>query len=160
MNHLTKLSLIVLGLSSAAALAAAPPGSGNRAQAQMQCISYGTGPMLACTVQLRRKDGTALEGAQVTLGALMPSMPMAHTIKPVAASPTSKPGEYSGTLALEMLGVWTVEVDISGPLRDKVSRSLMIDECPGEQRCAAPAAKTADKGTARGVSAHPPGHKH
>ncbi len=161
MKNLSSLSLIVLGLGAvSAALSASPPTASGRAQVGLQCVSYGTGPLLACTVQLSRKDGGSLEGAQVTLGALMPSMPMVHTVKPVKASPTSKPGEYKGTLALEMLGVWTVEVDVSGPLRDKVSQNLMVNECQGDQRCPVQAARAGDKAPAPGGSGHTPGHKH
>ena len=112
-----------------------------RPQVDLQCVSYGMGPMLECTVQLKRRDGTALDGAQVTLGALMPSMPMAHTVKPMKAVPTGAPGHYRATLELEMLGVWAVEVDISGPARDKVARNLVVHECKGQERCAATPAK-------------------
>ena len=124
--------------------ASAQAQSSSRPQVGLQCVSHGSGPMLACVVDLRRRDGSAVEGAQVMLGALMPSMPMAHTIKPMKAAPTGKPGEYRATLELEMLGVWSVEVDISGPLRDKVARNLLVHECPGNERCAATPAKPGD----------------
>lgn len=125
-----------------------------RPQVQLQCQSYGTGPLLECVVELQRRDGSALEGAQVMLGALMPSMPMAHTVKPVKAQPTAKPGQYKGTLELEMLGVWAVEVDLSGPVRDKQSRNLVVHECEGNARCAATPARAADLSPAR------PGDRH
>lgn len=114
--------------------------SSGRPQVQVQCLSYGMGPMLECTVELKRRDGTPLDGAQVMLGALMPSMPMAHTVKPMKAAPTGAPGQYRGTLELEMLGVWSLDIDISGPVRDKVARNLLVNECPGKDRCPAPPA--------------------
>ena len=131
----SRLFLMLASLLFAPLSIAAQPSG--RPQVQLQCVSYGMGPMLECTAALQRADGSALEGAQVMLGALMPSMPMAHTIKPVKATPTGKPGEYKGTLELEMLGLWSVEVDISGPARDKVARPLMVHECKGDQRCPA-----------------------
>lgn len=117
-----------------------------RPQVGLQCMSYGMGPMLECLIDLKRKDGTPIEQAQINLGALMPSMPMAHTIKPVRVAPTGKPGEYQGTLTLEMLGVWSIDIDIVAPVRDKVSRNLMVNECKRDLRCAATLAKPGDKG--------------
>jgi hypothetical protein len=96
--------------------------------------------MLECLVKVQRRDGTTLNNIQMTLGALMPSMPMAHTIRPVKAAPTGNPGEYKAVLELQMPGVWTVEIDLSGTVRDKVARNLQVDECAGSSRCtAAPA---------------------
>ena len=115
----------------------------SRPQVDLQCLSYGMGPMLECTVDLKRRDGTPLDGAQVTLGALMPSMPMAHTVKPMKAAPTGKPGQYRATLELEMLGVWAVDIDISGPARDKLARNVNVGECKGLERCEAPPARAA-----------------
>ena len=118
--------------------------AGNRPQVGLRCLSYGMGPMPECVVDLRRRDGSPVDGAQVMLGALMPSMPMAHTIKPMRAAPTGKPGEYRATLELEMLGVWSVDIDISGPLREKVARNLLVHDCPGSDRCAATPARPGD----------------
>lgn len=129
--------------------------TGERAQAGLQCVSYGAGPMLECVVDLKRKDGSSLDNAQVTLGALMPSMPMAHTIKPVRAVPTGKPGQYQGTLTLEMPGIWTVDVEVNGPLRDKVGQNLMVHACKGDTRCAAAAPKPGEKSPPHG---HGKGH--
>ena len=133
----------------------AASGSG-RPQVALQCVSYGMGPMLECVVDLKRREGTPLDGAQLTLGGLMPSMPMAHTIKPMKASPTGVPGQYKAALELQMLGVWAVDVDIAGPLRDKVSRNLLVHECQGNDRCAATPAKPADMAPMR----HGSGHRH
>ncbi len=131
----------MLSATSTPCSAQSGPSPSGRPQAELQCVSYGMGPMLECTVDLKRRDGTPLEGAQLTLGALMPSMPMAHTVKPVKAAPTGKPGQYRGTMELEMLGVWAVEMDISGPMRDKLARNLVVQECKGHDRCPAAAAK-------------------
>ena len=121
----------------------------SRPRVDLKCVAFGTGPMLECLVTVQRRDGTPLDNIQMTLGALMPSMPMAHTIKPVKAAPTGKPGEYKGTLELEMSGVWTVDMDLSGPVRDKVARNLQVEECAGNARCAvAPAVAGSAAGNA------------
>ena len=145
MNPIARRSLRGLGLAMIWSLCAlsAQAQVGNRPRVALQCLSYGMGPMLECTVELKRRDGSPLDGAQVTLGALMPSMPMAHTVKPRKAQPTGTPGQYRGTLELEMLGVWSVDVDISGPARDKVARNVTVGECKGNDRCAAPTASPA-----------------
>lgn len=138
------------GLACAALLAMPSPAwaqSQGRPRLELQCVSYGMGPMLECTVDLKRRDGTPLDGAQVTLGALMPSMPMAHTVKPVRAQASGAPGRYKGTLELEMLGVWSVDIDITGPVRDKLARNVRVDECRGEARCPAEAVKPAGPGS-------------
>ena len=123
-----------------AALAAAGAAAAPRPQVDLQCEAFGMGPQLECTVRLRA-SGAPLVGAQVTLGASMPSMPMAHTVKPAAAAPTGQPGEYRGRLELQMTGVWAVQVDVAGPVRDRVVRPLRIDDCEDDRRCPVPALK-------------------
>ena len=117
--------------------AALPAAAAPRPQVDLQCEAFGIGPQLECTVRLRL-SGAPLAGAQVTLGASMPSMPMAHTVKPAAAAPTGQPGEYRGRLELQMNGVWAVQVDVAGPVRDRVVRPLQIDDCDGDRRCPVP----------------------
>jgi hypothetical protein len=142
-------------LASVLALPVQVDAESTRPRIELNCVSFGTGPMLECLVKVQRHDGKPLNNAQVTLGALMPSMPMAHTIKPVKAEPTANPGEYKGTLELQMLGVWTVDVDLSGPTRDKFARNFLINECKGSARCisapSVPSARTDDSGK---------GHRH
>lgn len=116
--------------------AGAPAAPAARAKVDLRCEAVAIGPTLDCVVQLAAPNGAPLAGAQVTLGATMPSMPMAHRVKPTVASATGRPGEYRGTLALEMSGVWALQVDIAGPLRDRAVVRLQAEECPGEQnRC-------------------------
>jgi hypothetical protein len=80
---------------------------------------------------------------------------MAHTIKPVRATSTGKPGQYQGTLVLEMPGIWTVDVEVNGPLRDKGGQNLMVNTCKGDTRCTAAPAKTGEKSPPDG---HGKGH--
>lgn len=122
----------------AALLVAALPllaGAAPRAAVDLDCIAVGAGPQLECTVRLRAADGAPLTGASVTLGASMPSMPMAHHVRPATARPTGTPGDYRGRLALEMSGAWAVQVDIDGPVRDRMARTLQVDACDAGRRC-------------------------
>ena len=112
-----------------------------RAKVDLRCDAVAIGPTLDCVVQLATREGKPLDGAQVTLGATMPSMPMAHRVKPAVAAPTGQPGQYRGTIELEMSGVWALHVDIAGPLRDRAVVRLQAEECPdGQNRCAVRAA--------------------
>jgi hypothetical protein len=104
--------LLILVLLSASAFAQTP-------KADLQCKPAGTDFVFDCTIRLT-KDGKPLEGAQVTMGADMPSMPMAHNVKPVKARPAQAPGEYKAKLDLEMLGVWAVKLRLAGPVRDQL----------------------------------------
>lgn len=117
--------ILLLGL---AGLAAARP------QVQLDCTSFGDGPQLDCTLQASA-DGAPLDNARITLAASMPSMPMAHSVTPVAAQPTGRSGEYRGVLQLEMTGAWTVQIDFAAPMRDRLVRSVIVDDCAPRQRC-------------------------
>lgn len=132
----------VAALLSLALVATLPVAAqSRRPQVELACEAHGMGPLLDCTVRVRGADGKPLSGAVVTLGATMPSMPMAHSVKPVKALPTAAPGEYRGQLTLEMSGAWAIEIDLSGPVRDRVVRVLMAEECEGDGRCAASPAR-------------------
>jgi hypothetical protein len=88
-------------------------------QAQLDCRATGKDFTYDCTVMLMR-GGRPLEGAEVTVGADMPSMPMAHQVKPAKASAGPRPGEYKVRLELEMLGEWAVKLRLAGPVRDQI----------------------------------------
>ena len=134
MNTTALAVMLAVTFASQAATAAAQTA---RAKVALRCDAVASGPTLDCVVQLAASDGQPLNSAQVMLGAQMPSMPMAHRVKPSVAAPTGRPGEYRGTLELEMSGVWALQVDISGPLRDRAVVRLQAEECAdGQKRCA------------------------
>jgi len=95
--------------------------------AKLDCKYTGTDFVYDCRITLQR-GGQPLAGAQVTVGADMPSMPMAHNIKPVKAKPTGKPGEYQARLDLEMTGEWAVKLRIAGPVRDQLVLHYLFTE--------------------------------
>jgi hypothetical protein len=106
---------------------AAQPVFAQKIQANLDCKYTGTDFVYDCRIALER-GGQPLSGAQVTVGADMPSMPMAHNIKPVKAKPTSKPGEYQARLDLEMTGEWAVKLRIAGPVRDQLVLHYVFTE--------------------------------
>jgi hypothetical protein len=86
-------------------------------EAELRCKASGEDFVFDCTITLRR-GGQPLAGAEVSMSADMPSMPMAHSVRPAKAQPGTKPGEYKARLDLEMLGEWAVKLRLDAPVRD------------------------------------------
>jgi hypothetical protein len=95
-------------------LLASLPAWGQRTRAEMDCKFTGTDFVYDCVIRLT----PARPAVEVTVGADMPSMPMAHNVKPVKARPGKAPGEYRATLDLDMTGEWAVKLRLSGAVRD------------------------------------------
>ncbi len=103
------------------------PALAQRVQGALDCAPTGTDFVYDCTIRLSRA-GQPLQGAAISVGADMPSMPMAHNVKPVRASAGAAPGEYRARLDLEMLGEWAVKLRLSGPVRDQLVLHYTFDE--------------------------------
>ena len=88
-----------------------------RVQGDMSCTHTGTDFVYDCVIQIQRA-AQPVSGLTVVVGADMPSMPMAHNVKPVKARPGKTAGEYLARLDLEMPGEWAVKLRLSGPVRD------------------------------------------
>jgi hypothetical protein len=95
--------------------------------AALDCKPTRTDFVYDCIIHLERQ-GKPLQGVVITVGADMPSMPMAHNVKPVKAKPGGKPGEYEAKLDLEMLGEWAVKLRLAGPVRDQLILHYEFDE--------------------------------
>lgn len=98
-----------------------------RIRGEMDCRFTGTDFVYDCAIRLAR-GGKPLQGARVSVGADMPSMPMAHNLRPVAAKPGKAPGEYEARLDLDMTGEWAIRLRLSGPVRDQVVLHYVFDE--------------------------------
>ncbi len=106
---------ILASTCAATALAA------DRAKAAIECQPADAKFAYDCVFKLSNARSAApLEKADVSVGADMPSMPMAHNVKAVIAKPTGKPGEYEARLQLEMFGDWAVRLKVEGALRDQL----------------------------------------
>ena len=96
-----------------------------RHKVDLACAPTETALVYRCLVQVADPAGKPVEGADVTLSADMPSMPMAHNVRPVTARPVAgKPGSYEAMLELEMSGEWLVKLQFRAPHRDLVTRKL------------------------------------
>ena len=103
-------------------------------------------------VRVQRPDGTSIEGAALTLGASMPSMPLAHSVPRVAARPSGKTGEYAVSLELEMSGVWALEIDLSAPVRERIVRVVRAQECEKTDPCPVPEVRRGGSGSSSSLS--------
>ena len=113
------LALSAMVTASGAALA------GERVAADVSCTATAERLTYDCMIMLKgKKSGEPVAGAEVVVKADMPSMPLAHNVRPVKAEAGSMPGHYTATLELEMLGEWALTLDVSGPTRDRVVRKL------------------------------------
>jgi hypothetical protein len=68
-----------------------------------------------------------LTGVTLTVGADMPSMPMMHNVRPVKATAGAEPGSYQAHLTLEMHGDWALQLNLAGPVRDRVVTLMRFD---------------------------------
>ncbi|HEY8250215.1 MAG TPA: FixH family protein [Burkholderiales bacterium] len=98
-----------------------------KAEARLDCIHTGKDFIYDCVIEIQRQ-GLPLTDLDVRMSADMPSMPMAHQVKPVRADATSTPGEYRARLDLEMGGEWAVKLRLAGPVRDQLVLHYEFDE--------------------------------
>ena len=105
-----------------------------RARAKVACVETEHKLVYDCRIVLiGKKSGQPLAGATVVVGADMPSMPMAHSVKPVTAKPAGRPGAYEARIELEMHGEWALKLDISGPTRDRVIHKMHFGAAGSDQ---------------------------
>jgi len=104
-----------------------------RARADVECTPTDQKLVYDCMIMLTgRKSGTAKDGVEFTVKADMPSMPMAHNVKPVKAMPTGKPGRYHARIELAMHGEWVLKMDVSSPARDTIILKMHFGASKGD----------------------------
>lgn len=117
-------TLVLLGVLAAGC---APPAPAS-VTAEVACVPEASALRQRCSVRLTdRRTGRPVEGATVTLTADMPSMPLAHSVRPVTAAPVPPAGTYQGTLELEMAGRWVIAARIAGPVQDQVTHPIEVN---------------------------------
>ena len=116
-------------LAAIAFLAVAAPAAAQRLAADVDCKPTRHDLVYDCRIALKEaKSGKPVSGAEISVGADMPSMPMAHNVKPVKAKPGAAPGEYEARIELEMFGEWALRLDVRGPVRDVIVKKLDFRE--------------------------------
>jgi hypothetical protein len=98
-------------------LLASSTATAQRARADMSCTHAGTDFVYDCVIRIK-KGNAPVPNLSISVGADMPSMPMAHNVRPVKARPGAAPGEYRARLDLDMPGEWAVKLRLSGAVRD------------------------------------------
>jgi hypothetical protein len=133
---------LAIAIGASAALGTVPALAADRASATIDCKATADVLVYDCIVKLSNaRTAAALEQAAVTVGADMPSMPMAHNVRPVIAKATGTPGEYQARLRLEMYGDWALRLKIEGPLRDQLVEMKSFGEAgsgPPHRKAGAP----------------------
>jgi hypothetical protein len=115
----------------AVAMSGAASAADTRARAEVSCTPTAKALQYDCTIRLTdARTGAALPGVGLTVGADMPSMPMAHNVRPVRATAGKEPGVYTARIELEMHGDWALRLDIAAPFRDRVVKTMRFEPAP------------------------------
>ena len=97
-------------------------------KSQTDCTATSKKFQYNCNVLFFHKK-EPMSGYSGIVGATMPSMAMAHNVKPVKFSEKEgMVGHYEFTIQLEMLGEWMFQYDISIPKRDRVMEKLIFNK--------------------------------
>jgi hypothetical protein len=99
-----------------------------RAKADLTCKQAG-GPLeYDCIVKLiDARSSKPISGVTLTVGADMPSMPGVHHLRPAQAVEEPEKGTYRARLVLDMHGDWALQLNLSGPVRDRVVKVLRFE---------------------------------
>jgi hypothetical protein len=112
-------------LTLVAGLLLAGPALAERMAVSVQCTPADKPLVYDCTLMLSERDsGRMIVGAAAIVEADMPSMPMAHKVKPVALKPTDQPGVYTFRIELEMHGEWALKLRLSKPRMDVIVHKM------------------------------------
>jgi YtkA-like len=118
----------VLAMAATVVLASAAAAA-ERARADVSCQPGAKALQYDCVIRLTNaRTGAPLTRVDLTVGADMPSMPMAHTVRPVKATPALEPGTYRAVIELEMHGDWALQLNLAGELRDRVVIPMRFED--------------------------------
>jgi hypothetical protein len=117
-----------------------------RAKADVTCKPTEKQFTYDCTIKLSNsRTGEALTDVTLTVGADMPSMPLAHNVRPARAEAGQEPGTFTARIELEMFGDWALRLDVGGKVRDRVIATMRFE---------------ADRAVPAAASKPPPRHRH
>ena len=123
---MVKTRLFTVIAASALGLLPVAAAADERKAAEVECAAVeGQDLVYECMITLKgRKSGTPIADAEFMVGADMPSMPGAHSVRPVPAEAHGVPGMYRARIQLEMTGEWALKLDFTRPDRDRVVEKL------------------------------------
>jgi hypothetical protein len=100
-----------------------------RAKVDVACQPTGKPLQYDCAIRLlHARSNEPLTDVALTVGADMPSMPLAHNVRPVKATVSAAPGMHEVRIELEMLGDWALRIDLTGKVRDRVIKVLRFEQ--------------------------------
>ena len=106
----------------------APAQAQVRAKADVACKQAGGPLQYDCIVKLiDARSNAPLTGVRLAIGADMPSMPGIHHLRPAEAVEDAEKGTYRARLMLDMHGEWALQLNLSGPVRDRVIKLLRFE---------------------------------
>jgi hypothetical protein len=125
---MNRFTIAVAALCFAANLISGPAEAQMRAKADVTCKQAG-GPLeYDCIVKLANaRSNEPLSGVSLSIGADMPSMPGVHHLRPAVATEDQEKGTYRAKLVLDMHGDWALQLNLSGPTRDRVVKVLRFE---------------------------------
>ena len=96
--------------------------AGERPMVTVACEPTDEKLVFRCTFDVMgRKSHQPIEGAAFKVNADMPTMPLAHNVRPIRPEPVAgASGRYEGRLELEMQGEWAIKMTFDEPVRDIV----------------------------------------
>ena len=98
----------------------------NMAKTHTSCMPHKQALTYACKVHLSAHS-KPVSNADISVSADMPSMPMAHNMRQIMATPVAGlAGQYEFVLVLEMAGDWRLIYNISSPFIDRLHEPLVI----------------------------------
>jgi hypothetical protein len=99
-----------------------------RAKADITCKQAGGPLQYDCVVKLiDARSNAPLTGVTLSIGADMPSMPGIHHLRPAQAAEDAEKGTYRARLVLDMHGEWALQLNLLGPVRDRVVTLLRFE---------------------------------
>ena len=103
---------------------------GERPMVKVECAPTDEKLVFHCTFDVMgRKSHQPIEGAAFKVNADMPTMPLAHNVRPMRPEPVAgKAGTYEGKIELEMLGEWALKLTFDAPVRDIVIEKLTFGD--------------------------------
>jgi hypothetical protein len=129
MFKLRFLSVVGLALWFLVIPASSP--AADKKSGQVECAATDVRLAYDCIITLTNKEtGQAINDAEFTVSADMPSMPGAHAVRPVAVMNHGM-GMYHIQLVLEMYGEWALTMDFTQPKRDRVVTKVTITKTGG-----------------------------
>ena len=123
--------LLVVGLALWFLVISTSSPAADKKSGQVECAATDVRLAYDCIITLtNKKTRQTIKDAEFTVSADMPSMPGAHTVKPVAVMNHGM-GMYHVQLVLEMYGEWALIMDFILPKRDRVVTKVTITKTGG-----------------------------